>query len=94
MKRYRWMWVLLRAKSKHAGSVGTFYFILFAGAGRATMLGHTLGASRRKTDLGKSTLLFHLQRKGRTIGLPLIRNRLACLVGWLVGWLQLREMLF
>ncbi|KAK1127998.1 hypothetical protein K0M31_003491, partial [Melipona bicolor] len=55
--------------------------------------GHSPGASRRKTDLGKSTLLFRLQRKGGTIGLPLIRNQLARLrsarlgLAWLAGWL-------
>lgn len=74
------------------------HFIYSRGASRAW---HSTGASRRKTDLGKSTLLFRLQRKGGTIGLPLIRNQLARLgsarlglAGWLAGWLQLRETLF
>ena len=63
-------------KANRPGSTGTFYFILRSRAIRACHQAAeaATAAGRRKTDLGKSTLLFRFQPKGGTIGLPLIRN--------------------
>lgn len=68
-------------KANRPGSTGTFYFILRSRAIRAChQAAEAAAAGRRKTDLGKSTLLFRLQPKGGTGSAYL-------LFGTLVGWL-------
>lgn len=86
------MWPAITSKKQTPG-VDWNVLLHFHEAKLSELATTPANCGRRKTDLGKSTLLFRLQRKGGTIGLPLIRNS-----RWLAArcWsvLQHRETLF